>query len=413
MKDDKNTELVKSEDLVKLKTDIDVFENQKQELIELVRSTKGITCAGLDDKEGFEKVNTAYKEIRDKRIELEKTGKSMRDMITPITKHISAKEKELVDVLEPEEQRLKEQRDNYNNLKAEEKKKKEEAERKIVEDRAKQLMAIPHVEFNGTTYSLQEITLDQQYIGQLSEEQFTGFISTLTKKSETITKEKEAEVETKRLADEAETKRKNEEAAELKRQQDKLKQEQDELKKQKEQLVKMRTESRTNVLLTGGWQKSGENFTRESVVITKEAVENNTDSEFIEQFTDANETANKQKEAREKKESEEKEAARLKGIQEEKDRQILSTRKELLKPYGTENLPQDRAIISMQQGAFDEYLLSLKKDKENRLSETERLIQYLDELDKIPVPSLKTNLKQHVANVHNAIDAARKSLPKK
>lgn len=90
----------------KINTGVSVFESKKAELIKLAESAQGIEVTSIDDKLALKQVSEKRKELKAARIEIEKQGKDMRDGLTKISREISAKEKELVALIEPTELEL-------------------------------------------------------------------------------------------------------------------------------------------------------------------------------------------------------------------------------------------------------------------------------------------------------------------
>lgn len=103
---------------------LEAFENRKEELMLLKNEAEGLKIESIDDKHGINQVSTIRKKLKNARVEIEKEGKSMRDPLTKISKSISAKEQELVAIIEPTEKALKTLEDWG---KAEEKRLQEEA----------------------------------------------------------------------------------------------------------------------------------------------------------------------------------------------------------------------------------------------------------------------------------------------
>jgi hypothetical protein len=67
----------------------------------LVDKYKGLTISGVDDKEGYDKVSSARKEMKSARVEVEKYAKALRDPATRFNKSVSEREKELVKIILP------------------------------------------------------------------------------------------------------------------------------------------------------------------------------------------------------------------------------------------------------------------------------------------------------------------------
>ncbi len=87
------------------------FEERKASLQVLRESAQGLKINGVEDKAGLLAVSSKRKELKAARVSIEKEGKQLRDHITVISKNISAKEKELVEIIEPCEDELQKEED--------------------------------------------------------------------------------------------------------------------------------------------------------------------------------------------------------------------------------------------------------------------------------------------------------------
>jgi hypothetical protein len=90
----------------KIRTGLQAFENRKTELTTLKGEVEHLKIESLEDKAAIRQVTEARKKLKSVRVEIEKEGKAMRDPLTAISKTISAREKELVDIIEPTEKVL-------------------------------------------------------------------------------------------------------------------------------------------------------------------------------------------------------------------------------------------------------------------------------------------------------------------
>jgi|SRR6187551_1611446 len=90
----------------KITLDLGKFDPTSAELMQMVEATKGITATDLKDKGQLEIVKQNRITLKNARVQIEKTGKSLRDPATAFSKKVSAREKELVAIIEPEEERL-------------------------------------------------------------------------------------------------------------------------------------------------------------------------------------------------------------------------------------------------------------------------------------------------------------------
>lgn len=85
----------------------------KQELQKIADTYKELKIVDINDKEWFEKVKTARKELQQMRLSITKKAKEIRDWAIKFQKEVIAKENELVAIVEWVEKELKAQEDNY------------------------------------------------------------------------------------------------------------------------------------------------------------------------------------------------------------------------------------------------------------------------------------------------------------
>lgn len=95
----------------KISTGLAAFEKRKAELLTLRDEVDGLDIKSIEDRSSITQVTMGRKRLKSARVEIEKEGKSMRDPLTAMAKTISAKEKELIDIIEPTEKKLKEKED--------------------------------------------------------------------------------------------------------------------------------------------------------------------------------------------------------------------------------------------------------------------------------------------------------------
>lgn len=82
------------------------FDPTVEELKKIVALTSSITAYDLEDKKQLEVVKKNRISLRDARVAITKKGKEMREEAQSYAKQVIAKEKELVAIIEPEEERL-------------------------------------------------------------------------------------------------------------------------------------------------------------------------------------------------------------------------------------------------------------------------------------------------------------------
>lgn len=88
----------------------------KEKLQELAAQSAELT--EVIDAESRRLVHDSYMVLKNTRVTIERTGKDARADATAYSKAVIAKEKELVDVISPEEMRLKKLRDDYDSIEA-------------------------------------------------------------------------------------------------------------------------------------------------------------------------------------------------------------------------------------------------------------------------------------------------------
>lgn len=81
--------------------DIEKFNPKKAELVSIVENYKYLEIKGIDDKQGYAIVDEARKDLKRKRVEIQKTGKELREDAVAFQKKIIAVEKELISLIEP------------------------------------------------------------------------------------------------------------------------------------------------------------------------------------------------------------------------------------------------------------------------------------------------------------------------
>lgn len=96
---------------------IERFNPTVAELQNLVELTKDISATDLEDKKQIEVVKKNRIALRDARITISKKGKELREEANAFSKAVIAKEKELISIITPEEDRLKNIEDEAKKIK--------------------------------------------------------------------------------------------------------------------------------------------------------------------------------------------------------------------------------------------------------------------------------------------------------
>jgi len=113
--EENKTELVIKEVENKV-VEITKFDVTKQQLEELVTESKKIVVTDYRDKTQVALATKSCKELRDIEIDIEKKGKSYRDVFTKVNRGIKGKQDELLGVTNPEIERLKEIKDKAEEV---------------------------------------------------------------------------------------------------------------------------------------------------------------------------------------------------------------------------------------------------------------------------------------------------------
>jgi len=103
--------------------DIEKFNPKKVELIKKVEKYKNLKINGIEDKVGYQLVDTARKDLKATRGQITKAGKELRDEAVKFSKVVIAREKEFVAIIEPLEKELKEKTDTIDLIIEKEKRK--------------------------------------------------------------------------------------------------------------------------------------------------------------------------------------------------------------------------------------------------------------------------------------------------
>lgn len=103
------------------------FDETKAALLPLVEASARIV--GITNGAGYAEAQSARMKLKNTRVEIEKRGKAARKDATAFSKAVIAKEKELIGVIAPEEDRLQALQDEWDAAIAREKAAKDEAER--------------------------------------------------------------------------------------------------------------------------------------------------------------------------------------------------------------------------------------------------------------------------------------------
>lgn len=164
----------------KINSGLKAFEEKRTELTELVEGFKDLAVESVEDRTAISKVNEARKSLKKERVLIQNQGKAMRDPLTQVNKQISAKETELVAIIEPEEKRLSGIEDWVESEKDRIRQEELLAAKQRIQGRIDQLSA----------YGL---SIDLVHIETLPDDQFEKVVERAKKEHELALAEKEAE----------------------------------------------------------------------------------------------------------------------------------------------------------------------------------------------------------------------------
>jgi hypothetical protein len=96
-----------------IETELEKFDVTTEALQDLVEPVKALKINGVDDREGYVKVREARLMLKNKRVEIEKSGRALRDNALKFQKAVIVRQTELVSIIEGEEIRLKREEEQY------------------------------------------------------------------------------------------------------------------------------------------------------------------------------------------------------------------------------------------------------------------------------------------------------------
>jgi len=169
--------------------DIEKFNPTVAELNALATQYRNLAIAGVEDKEGYERVHKARMELVRTRGDITRAGKALRDDANKFSKAVIEKEKELVGIIEPVEKDLKAKQEAIDEEK----------------ERARRVVLLP--DRRAKLAEIGEIVSDDDLLG-MSVEDFSVFFNSrkelyLERKEATLRAEEQRMAEEKRLVEEA------------------------------------------------------------------------------------------------------------------------------------------------------------------------------------------------------------------
>lgn len=216
-----------------------IIEEKESMLLQLANDFKGLKINGVDDKEGFNKVDAARKKLKAERVQIENDAYTLRESALKFQKTVIQREKELIGIIKPIEAELFVETTRITEEKDRLKKEDDDRKNKIIQDRIDAL--------NKFNYAI-----DYSIVSKISDEQYNEIISGAKVDYETEQNrlsEIKAEEDHKKKSEEDRLKAEREELDKLRLEQEKkesdFKAEQDRLRKERDEFdAKVRAEQK-------------------------------------------------------------------------------------------------------------------------------------------------------------------------
>ena len=220
----------------------------EQALRELAEKYKDLTK--VKDTTDLKFAMSALSELRNTRLAITKAGKSARDDANAFAKSVIEEEKRLIGIIQPEEDRIKSAREDYEAEQAKIKAEKERIERERVAAIAKRIAdfergcapVMPSADIRARIAELDAIEIDESF-AELSEQAEAALLQAKKAANEALTasierEKQEAEAEAKRQAEQEarriESERLEQQRQEQERQAAELRKQQEEIERQRQ-----------------------------------------------------------------------------------------------------------------------------------------------------------------------------------
>lgn len=173
------------------------FEITEADLLELVKQHEYLTLTHLtlEDKDGLKRVHDARIQLKNRRVDIQKKGKAIRDSAVAFQKAVIARENSLVEILAPMEKSLQAQEDAVEQAKEALRVEAERQESARIQDR---LDALARVGTSADFHTVRGMT-DDQFVAFLNEATTEHKMAEENKERERLKKEDEAKAEKERM----------------------------------------------------------------------------------------------------------------------------------------------------------------------------------------------------------------------
>lgn len=157
---------------VMIASQLSQFEVNKEDLKDRVALYSGLVVKGISDKPGRKAVSDARKNLKTIRAGITNTGKDLRDNFNKVSKAIIAREKELIAITQPEEDRLEQIEKDISEEEEELARIKAFEEQELIIARTKVLEGYGAT-FNGIQYQLGEHSITVSEVRLFTEIEFS------------------------------------------------------------------------------------------------------------------------------------------------------------------------------------------------------------------------------------------------
>lgn len=219
-----------------------------------------LTIAGPDDKDGYKAVKAAWQEVRGYRTGVEKKKKEIKADYIAIGRAIDKEETRLTELLTPLEDELYGKWKAIDDLKEQERLRKEQEENDRLMKRLSELLDLGMRLEDGFYQIGGTISMDVATLRGFTDEQYAKLKDAVEKKAAELKKIADDEAEVKRQAQlkfEQEQQQLRDQQAELKRQQDEMKKQQEDLQRQKDEMAKQKRQTRLDMFAHLGMKAEG------------------------------------------------------------------------------------------------------------------------------------------------------------
>lgn len=181
-----------------IETGLQILDQKEAELTELSKKLGGLTISGLDDKEGFKVVREGRITLKNARVGITKAGKALRENAVKFSNRVIEREKELIAIVAPAEERLEQEEDAYLALQEQARIKKEKEENERIQ---KRVDALAKFDYAVDLYEL-KIMDEENFQALLGHAEAEFQKEQLRKAEEAAYMQAEKEAEEKRVANE-------------------------------------------------------------------------------------------------------------------------------------------------------------------------------------------------------------------